>query len=66
MVGYQIIMIDINILAVLLLLVGLRHGRRWIAIAMTRGASHLLIALAIVSPKSKKGVALIVGRATSV
>ena len=64
MVRYQIIMIVLNILSVLLLLVSLCRGRRWIAIAVTRGASYLLIALAIVCRKSKKGVARVVGRAT--
>ena len=65
MVRYQKIMIVLNILSVLLLLVGRCRGRREIAIAMTRGASYLLIALAIVSRKSKKGVARVVGRATA-
>ena len=64
MVRYQIIMIVLNILSVLPLLVGRCRGRREIVIAMTRGASYLLIALAIVSRKSKKGVARVVGRAT--
>ena len=64
MVRYQIIMIVLTILSVLLLLVGRCRGRREIAISMTRGANYLLIALAIVSRKSKKGVARLVGRAT--
>ena len=54
----------LNMLSVLLLLVSLCRGRRWIAVAMTRGASYLLIALAIVSRESKKGVARVVGTAT--
>lgn len=64
MLRYQIFIRILNILPTLLVLVALRRSRWSFAIAMTRGASYL-IALAIVSQRSKKGVARIVGTTTT-